>query len=986
MNFEDFKRINRWIEASQGGTIFQSFEKRLKELDQSALKSRHYMMMPGAVNREMMAKDMIWLKRKAFFQSKDGIPTTKYVRYPTYYGDALRNSAGKWNDLEHGISETYTGEFNSKIAFLTQIKDGRALYDLSQVKYELDGNRKESPMYFENWKNYSKKYDWEKLRKKKYLLDIHNKGKKEEYTGEEIFNIITDSYEKFMTGKHVLITGQPGALDEYITGYYDKGTKNNPPRNPILDYKSFLNKIRKAQEKGDDAELLSALDIGMDGMRHMTRSMVIDLLPITEYIGISGKHKGKKISPDKYWKLTPKNKKNFRADKEAIAERYEDLDIKSTGFRKGYVPHYFLSPTELKKAREFEMKLLEKKSKSMSKEEIKKAQKDILIKYKFKNGDWDFTDMEMMERIDGDLFRDTLKDIAKSSDLLQAQSLTMPKINQMFNNQHSRQFHSGGYTVGPEATHLYLRNLSRTAFRQLNNLTSRFTLHQMRQRMYKTMIKGNKKEREEGRKHANAWVNFWTLYAKRAMGMPSVVSKSLYDNPDMKLNTNPFGWWADNKFANWVNNVFEKLGLEKKIPKDLTKDFSKKELEELKSLTGFNAYDAQKWSNLEGQFELATLMTHPKTPINNIFGGSMHTFQSVGYMPLRKARKLEELQKINPKWKSMDDVGNFVEELGVIPELTLHQFGMEKQFQEGRWKEFVTELSNKATGMKEIKKVDLTALAEKHGVTKSIMNVAAKFMTLPERMLRRDAFMAHYIKAWERLGGAIKNPAHPILVEIAKKGVKATQFLYNAVERPAFAATAFGKIFSRFQLWSWNAVKFRNDVRRQASLYGFKPGTEATRRFERTIQADMFIMALGSVFMYSLFGQVIPAPYNWLQDTAEWIFGDENKRDRAFFGTWPTAVAPLQMITPPLARLPISVIREFAEDDYNKLADYYMWTMFPFGRMLRDVAHPEQSIFKNPMRIPEKALGFPLTGLAKEAKRMEKGESFKPPTPGGSLY
>ena len=990
MNIEDFNRINRWIEANQGGTIFQSFEKKLKEIERAALKDRHYMMMPGAINREMMSRDVIWAKKRLFFFTEEGMDSgkpivEKYVRYPTYYGDVLRNGTGKWQDLEHGISEAYTLDFSSRFAFLDQIKDGRALYDLSQLRYELDGNRKESPIYKENWKSHSKEHNWRKLKNKKYVLDIAGKGKKEEATGEEIFNEITKRYDEFMNKKHELIVGKPGALDKYITGFYDKGSIKNPPRNPILDYKSFLNKIHQAMRKGNDAELLSALDIGMDGIRHMTRSMVIDLLPVTEYVGVSGKYSGKKISPDEFFKLSMINKKKFKPDKEAIAKKYEDLDIKSTGFRKGFVPHYFLSKKRFKKAEESEYKFLENKKKSMSKEEYKKAKQDIWLKYRFKNGDWDSSEMYMVDIMDADLFKDTLKDAAKSASTRQAQSLKMPKINQMFNNMHSRTLHSGGYIVGPEATHLYLRNLSRTAFRQLNNLTSRYTLHQMRKRLYKTMIKGNKKERKEGRKHANAWVNFWTLYAKRAMGMPSVINKALYENPDMKLNTNPYGWWADNRFADWVNNAFKKLGLAKKVPENLTKDFSKKELKELESLIGFNAYDAQRWSNLEGQFELATLMTHPKTPINNIFGGTMHTFQSVGYQPLKKARTLQELQKINPKWKSMNDVFNFVEELGVIPELTLHQFGMEKQFQGGRVKEFVTELSSQAAGIKELRSVDIVALAEKHGIAKSVMNVAAKFMSIPERMLRRDAFMAHYIKAWERLGGAIKNPANPILVEIAKKGVKATQFLYNAAERPAFAATAFGKIFSRFQLWSWNAVKFRNDVRKQASLYGFKPGTEAMRRFERTIQADMFILALGSVFMYSLFGQVIPAPYNWLQDTAEWVFGDEDSRNRAFFGTWPKAVAPLQLITPPIARLPISVIREFAEDDYNKLADYYMWTMFPFGRMLRDVAGPKNMV-ENPMRIPEKVFGFPLTGLSKEAKRIKKGESYKPPTPGGSLY
>ena len=82
------------------------------------------------------------------------------------------------------------------------------------------------------------------------------------------------------------------------------------------------------------------------------------------------------------------------------------------------------------------------------------------------------------------------------------------------------------------------------------------------------------------------------------------------------------------------------------------------------------------------------------------------------------------------------------------------------------------------------------------------------------------------------------------------------------------------------------------------------------RRFERTMQVDMMIMALGTLFMYSMFGQVIPAPYNWLQDSAEWLFGDEKTREKAFFGEYPGILAPLKMVSPPISRVPVSLIRE----------------------------------------------------------------------------
>jgi len=459
------------------------------------------------------------------------------------------------------------------------------------------------------------------------------------------------------------------------------------------------------------------------------------------------------------------------------------------------------------------------------------------------------------------------------------------------------------------------------------------------------------------------------------MGNPVIISKELYNNPDMKIKGNPYGWYADNLIAEKVNSVAEKLGLLKETSK------AAKYFEDIKNIKGVGPYDMRAWSQVEGKYQLATLMTHPKTVINNVFGGTLHTISSAGFRNLKKARDLNYLQRINPKWKTKEDINNFVEELGIQPELLLHEFGLQKEFREGKGKAFAQELSEQVTSMKSIKDIDMTGLAKKYGITNAVMRKAAKFMTIPERELRRDAFMAHYIQAWERLGGAIQDPYHPVLVDIGKKGVKATQFLYSAPFRPGFARSGLGKIMARFQLWSWNAVRFRNDLRNDAKIYGFDKNSEAMNKFKRTMAIDTFIFALSSMFMYSLFEQVLPAPWNWLQDTSDWLFGDEKERDRAFFGTYPRIIAPLQMLTPPIARLPISVIREFADDDYTKLADYYMWTMLPFGRMLRDVAHPEQSIFNNPMRAPEKIFGFPLTGIAREVKKVKESD-YRPPTPG----
>ena len=133
-------------------------------------------------------------------------------------------------------------------------------------------------------------------------------------------------------------------------------------------------------------------------------------------------------------------------------------------------------------------------------------------------------------------------------------------------------------------------------------------------------------------------------------------------------------------------------------------------------------------------------------------------------------------------------------------------------------------------------------IGSKHNIKEKVVETAAKFMSVPERALRRDAFMAHYIKAWEMFNGAIQDPEHPMLIEMAKKGVKATQFLYNAPFRPAFARTSLGKVMTRFQVWAWNSVRFRNDIIREAKIHGYRPGTSEFDRFKRMAVIDLFVL------------------------------------------------------------------------------------------------------------------------------------------------
>ena len=384
---------------------------------------------------------------------------------------------------------------------------------------------------------------------------------------------------------------------------------------------------------------------------------------------------------------------------------------------------------------------------------------------------------------------------------------------------------------------------------------------------------------------------------------------------------------------------------------------------------------------------MAALLAHPKSVVGNIFGGSAHTVQSVGWRNFLDGSSSKYLASINPEWAIKENVDRFVTAAGIMPEQMMYEFGLTKAASQVKNKQFIEAASKKIFRDPEMAEETLSNLAKKYGVTDKVRNFAAKWMTVPERKLRRDAFMSHYVQWWKKLGGAVKQYDHPFLIELAKKGVKATQFLYSAPYRPAFARSSLGKVMTRFQLWSWNAVRFRNDVWRQAKVYGFRPGTEEFDRFVRTTQIDMFVFALGNIFAYSLFDTGMPAPYTYLEDTAQLLFGDEKESAKAFYGMYPKAIAPLQLVTPPIARIPNSVFSSMINDDYRRLSEYYVYTMFPFGRLARDFSPAVPgNLIETPTRVLEKWAGLPARDLqrAVQAWKKEDGKIDKP-TPGG-LY
>ena len=964
MNIEDLKTINRWFSHVKSGNWLQKLQKALKGRMKRGITGFDYMEFPEGVSRKMMAHDIKFLEQKGFFVEKPGEFTglERKMLVPTQYGEILTNYIGRFQESADGLAKVLTKEFDNDFRYLTSMEAtgeavGDKIWRLAIRTHEARGQKnKGEGIYQANLEQSRINNGWDYLKDKTFSI-VQEDGTRKPMKGRELVNMTIEKWDKFADKMHEKITGKLDAngnniaLEKYRIGWHNKKKKQ-----PLLDAEQFIKDLETMYRKGETAFMH---DIGIDGLRHMTRSVMYHILPTVKYIH---KRTNRSISIEAYNKLDLSKKKFYKADKGKRGRQLENLIINKTGKQPGYYPHMFFNIKAIKAAQKREVEKLNNNTELTSKEK-KEQMKKILIKYKTLTGDWDFADYDMWKQQDRFLYEAAIEELGIRGKQRE-EKVDLDQANKRFGNMLGRDVHMEGWDVGSQAVDSYLHKVSNTFYRQLSNMMSRVVIDQMNKNNYKRMVKD--KNDTEGKKLVQNWSNFWTLYAREAVGNPVTIPDQLYKDPSMKINVNPYGWWADNRIAKTVNRGLEMLGL------------GNKDLPEGMKIA--DAHAIKRWSNTEGKYQLATLMTHPKTAINNVFGGTMHTWMSVGTDIMLKIRNYDYLQTINPKLKTRQDVLDFVGELGITPEMTKYQWGMESSVRGNtKAQNFMSDLVQRMREGKSITDVGIRETARKHGVTDKVMNLASKFMSVPEQMLRADAFMAHYIKAYERFGGSITNPRHPILVEMAKKGVKLTQFLYNAPYRPAFARTGLGKIMSRFMLWSWNSVRFRNEVYSKAKIYGFKPGTDAFERLKRTMQADMVTYALSGAFMYSIFNNVLPAPWSWFQDTAEWALGDEKERDRAFFGGWPTPVAPLQIITPPIARIPMSFIREMADDDYTRLSEYYMYTMFPFGRMARDISPiRDNSLLTNPSRFPEAVFGLPVRDMGRKRKEIRESE-YEPP-------
>jgi hypothetical protein len=325
----------------------------------------------------------------------------------------------------------------------------------------------------------------------------------------------------------------------------------------------------------------------------------------------------------------------------------------------------------------------------------------------------------------------------------------------------------------------------------------------------------------------------------------------------------------------------------------------------------------------------------------------------------------------NKEFTSRQDIDNWIESIGVYDQIFLDLVSKDTKFGQqnlgGVMREFITRVNRSKRDLEfkteeaenDLRNRSMREVIRDSKVTKPIVDFGALPMSYTERKLRGRAFLANYINMWQRLGQTGKEiPFNStVLVDHAVKGVQASQFMYQATFRPNFANTSLGRIMTRFQPYAWNSIGRRMKLYKDADMVGFQADLNASKKFQRQFTLDVMALALGNVFIASIFEYAMSPPMSWMQDSAALLFGDEKERDRAFFSSYPhPALAPLQIVTPPIGRFVLSPISAVLNGEWETFSKYQLATYFPFGRLYRDAART----YDSPSMAVEWMTGLPL--------------------------
>jgi len=926
---QDWKVFRNYLDELNTPTFWRkSWDFILGKKTIPEIQRVYYASFPATIDRNLQKSPAMRQLKDTIGPYEDRLGNTIMgkIKTPVSPIAEIQQFSGKSTEISMAQIEQEKGKLKEALApYVSALPEGDAFFDMAiairergMIQRVLRQKTKnpllthDEMVYEQPWKEIREAFY--KMRDKNFKVVVG--GKVNLLTGGEVITNINKIITKQNEVTHRWLVGNPKSIDKWLSIAREGGDKETWKG---LD-KLRMDWFKYNEELIRTGKPLPIEELGIDGVRQIGKRIIGSFIP--EPMRKSG-------------------------ELQKLIDKIEITSNDMTGELpfETYFPHINfdrnIATANLDKAIETITK--QYKNGEIELEERDRTLKRLMTHYRQVTGDWLAKD-EMSENFDA--MQEVLQATAEGRKK-KAQNILSGGLKKV-GNQFSRKAHLGGWDRSPEAYDNYMKQILDSFYKQSMQIQNRIVIQEFGKRFIKS---------SGDAKLTNSWQNFFKLYAQSAMGYPSHIPETVMNDSNMKLKMTPYKWFADSQTKKRVDFIRKKLGIGRKMLKKWGLD--KKTIDEL---SGVSYGTLNNWSAMEAKYQLASLLAHPKSSIANLYGGTVHTVINSGYQNWRNARSFEYLKThINPEWKGMEDVERWLQNLGVTEEFLIYEAGLNPNIKSQRYENFVKDVAKKLKKDPSMADKTLLELKRKHKLTETMWNAAASFMRVPERVLRRDAFMSHYLQAREKFGNAIKDYDHPFLIEMAKKGVKATQFLYSAPYRPMWTNSALGRVFSRFQLWSWNSVRFRNDTIREVQLRGVMPGTEAFDRMVRLAQADAFMLAMSNLFLYSLFESALPAPYNWFQDTADWLMGDDTDKERAFYGS---VLGPAQMIAPPSMRLVSPMFKWLLHGDSERLTDYYLWTMLPFGRIIRDIWGPGGAL-ENPYYAVTKVSGIPISQIGK---------------------
>lgn len=690
---------------------------------------------------------------------------------------------------------------------------------------------------------------------------------------------------------------------------------------------------------------------------------------------------GGKMDPVDYWTATlmddPKNRFHY------------------TGKLQGYWPHMNYDPVEAKKFLQSQTEELMKMFKPGSPEFIE-AHDALKGRY--------FRVMSQDNSEDGHLSMSILNGMLgldEYGERIDGKKKHTPSFALLENlgggkavaNMLRREVNMSGYSTSMDVIPQYISKLSSGIMRNFGAFHSR------------RIIDSFEANNREG-KFTRTWANWMRMYVRDTLGGASLFSPEILEDKMMNIKRTPYYWLSDHmmfKLGTKFEFVARKLlgfdkfskaqfaAFRKHNGKDADESEMKKRMDSLwtqfkgsEEGMEFLSRRLRNLSTLEGRYEMATLLFHSKTAITNMLGGSINNTVWVGARHMRYSLDPKTWEGINPEWTSLKKVYEWVQSVGAIEDFILNEGAILTRSGDAKWNAFFTAAVGKMKKDPTMEDSSLFRLAKEHGITDKILRTNAIFMLKSERLLRAHSFMASYLQAREAFEPLNRLPYDtPFLIDQAKKGIAATQFLYSNANRPAFARTNMGKVYTRFKLWSWSSVRFQREIIQNAADHGYRPGTKEFERYQRLQTANLFAIALATLLPYSIFDYSLPAPLSYFQSTADWLYGNTKQRERAFFAKnvgIPQFLAPLNELMPPIARLPKGLLdldesfKLLLDGEVSRLAEYTTYSLFPYGRMGKDLA----KAYQNPMQTPSFLLGVPLDALSRLKKKSDQnpGQSW----------